>query len=233
MALLEVQAISKRYGEGHTAVTALEQVSFALEAGQLLAVLGPSGSGKTTLLSIIAGLLHPTSGEVRVGGQSVAEAQGGGAAFRRRNVGIVFQDYHLIPYLSARENLLLVPHLDGRVRGEDRARADGLLEEFGLAPRAGHRPPMLSGGERQRVAVARALMNEPQLMLVDEPTSHLDTERGFQVVELLRAQIHGRGTTCVMVTHDERMAAHADQVIRLLDGRVVDRPATGDKDLSG
>lgn len=223
MALLEVQAVSKRYGDGPTAVTALDDVSFGLEAGRLLAVLGPSGSGKTTLLSIVAGLLRASSGSVEVGGQSMADPAGGAAAFRRRNVGIVFQDYHLIPYLSARENLLLVPHLDGRVRRPDRERADALLDEFGLSQRSGHRPAMLSGGERQRLAVARALMNQPQLMLVDEPTSHLDTERGFQVVDLLKTQIHGRGTTCVMVTHDERMAAQADEVIRLLDGRVSGR----------
>lgn len=223
MSLLEVRRVTKRYGTGHTAVTALEDVSFSLEAGKLLAVLGPSGSGKTTLLSIIGGLLSPTSGEITLDGRAIhLHSAREAASFRRQRVGIVFQDYHLIPYLSARENLLLVPRLKGRATKEDKARADALLQEFGLAERARHKPAELSGGERQRVAIARAFMNEPQVMLVDEPTSHLDTERGRQVLDLLRSHIHGRAMTCVMVTHDPRMTESADQTLRLLDGRVQD-----------
>ena len=157
-----------------------------------------------------------------IGGQpvhlrSAAEA----ARFRRTAVGLVFQEHHLIPYLTARENLLLVPHLSGRVTGADRERADALLADFGLTDRAAHQPWLLSGGERQRVAIARALMNEPEVMLVDEPTSSLDTARGLQVVELLKQQIHERGMTCIMVTHDPRMAEHADEELQLVDGRVV------------
>jgi putative ABC transport system ATP-binding protein len=221
MGLLEVNGVSKTFGSGHTAVTALDDVSFGLEKGRLLAVLGPSGSGKTTLLSIIAGLLEPSRGEISIGGspihlRSAREA----AAFRRAHVGLVFQDYHLIPYLSALENLLLVPHLSGRVGREDRERAAGLLSEFGLGERGRHTPAMLSGGERQRVAIARALMNEPEIMLVDEPTAHLDTDRGRHVIELLRSHIRGRDMTCVMVTHDVRMAGEADETLRLIDGRV-------------
>ena len=202
-------------------MTALDDVSFSLDQGLLLAVLGPSGSGKTTLLSIIAGLLTPTSGRGdprRSGGPSAPAREA--ARFRRQNVGIVFQEYHLIPYLTARENLLLVPRLRGRTTSEDRARADSLLGEFDLGARARHKPAQLSGGERQRVAIARAFMNEPRVMLVDEPTSHLDTERGRQVLELLRDHIHGRAMTCVMVTHDQRMTDQADQTVRLVDGRV-------------
>ncbi|MRS12537.1 MAG: ABC transporter ATP-binding protein [Actinobacteria bacterium] len=220
--MFEVRNITKTYGSGRTQVTALDDVSFTLDRGRLLAVLGPSGSGKTTLVSIIAGLLQPTSGEIVIGGQpvhlrSAAEA----ARFRRKEVGLVFQDHHLVPYLTARDNLLLVPHLSGRVSRADRDRADGLLADFGLAERATHKPGVLSGGERQRVAIARALMNVPEIMLVDEPTASLDTERGLQVVELLKQQIHERGMTCIMVTHDPRMAEHADEELRLLDGRVV------------
>ncbi|MBN1192803.1 MAG: ABC transporter ATP-binding protein [Coriobacteriia bacterium] len=219
--MLEVKNITKAYGSGHTQVVALDDVSFTLGKGRLLAVLGPSGAGKTTLVSIIAGLLTPTAGEIVIGGRAIhlhttAEA----ARFRRKNVGLVFQDNHLIPYLSARENLLLVPHLSGRVTHADRERADALLSDFGLEARATHRPSLLSGGERQRVAIARALMNEPAIMLVDEPTSSLDTERGTQVVELLRRQVHEREMTCIMVTHDPRMAAHADESLTLVDGRV-------------
>jgi len=212
-----------RYGSGEGAVTALDEVSFALEAGNLLAVLGPSGSGKTTLLSLIAGLLTPTAGRIAIDGRDLhLDSERAAAAFRRREVGLVFQDYHLIPYLSARENLLLVPHLSGRVERQHRDRAQELLDEFGLSGRAGHKPAQLSGGERQRVAIARALMNQPRIMLVDEPTSHLDTERGHQVLELLRGQIHRRSMTCVMVTHDQRMAGQADETLRLVDGRVAE-----------
>lgn len=223
--MFEVRHITKTYGTGRTQVTALDDVSFSLGRGRLLAVLGPSGSGKTTLVSIIAGLLQPTSGEIVIGGQPVhlrgaAEA----ARYRRTEVGLVFQEHHLVPYLTARENLLLVPHLSGRVTRVHRDRADALLADFGLAERASHRPALLSGGERQRVAIARALMNEPEVMLVDEPTSSLDTARGLQVVELLKSQVHERGMTCIMVTHDPRMAEHADEELRMLDGRVVSEP---------
>lgn len=221
MSLLEVREVSRSYGSGHTQVVALDDVSFDLDKGRLLAVLGPSGSGKTTLLSIIAGLLEPTSGEVRIGGSPIQLRNAReAAAFRRAHVGLVFQEYHLVPYLTAAENLLLVPHLGGRINKSDRERAAGLLAEFGLENRARHTPSMLSGGERQRVAIARALMNDPEIMLVDEPTSHLDTERGRQVVDLLRYHIRGRDMTCVMVTHDPRMAEEADEVLQLVDGRI-------------
>lgn len=220
--MLQVKNITKTYGTGRTRVTALDDVSFSLGKGRLLALVGPSGSGKTTLISIIAGLLTPTEGEVAIGGhpvhlRSVREA----SRFRRENIGIVFQEHHLVPYLTARDNLLLVPHLSGRVRQEHRDRADELLASFGLTGRASHQPALLSGGERQRVAIARALMNIPEIMLVDEPTASLDTERGLQVVEMLKRQVHDRAMTCVMVTHDPRMAAHADERLTITDGRVV------------
>lgn len=219
--MLEVKNITKRYGSGHTQVVALDDVSFSLDKGKLLAVLGPSGSGKTTLVSIIAGLLTPSAGEIVIGGQSVhLHTPREAARFRRSTVGIVFQGHHLVPYLSARDNLLLVPHLSGRVSVGDKQRADALLSDFGLSGRASHKPALLSGGERQRVAIARALMNRPEIMLVDEPTASLDTERGTQVVELLKQQVHERGMTCLMVTHDPRMAEHADQSITIVDGRL-------------
>jgi putative ABC transport system ATP-binding protein len=220
--MLAVKHITKTYGTGRTHVTALDDVSFTLDRGRLLAVLGPSGSGKTTLVSIIAGLLQPTAGEIVIGGKQVHLRSAAEAArYRRTEVGLVFQEHHLVGYLTARENLLLVPHLSGRVTRAHKERADALLADFGLTERAAHRPSLLSGGERQRVAIARALMNEPEVMLVDEPTSNLDTARGLQVVELLKQQVHERGMTCIMVTHDPRMAEHADEELRLLDGRVV------------
>jgi putative ABC transport system ATP-binding protein len=221
MTMLEVRNVTKTYGSGHTQVVALDDVSFSLGKGRLLAVLGPSGSGKTTLVSIIAGLLTPSSGEIVIGGHAVhLRSQREAARFRRSTVGIVFQSHHLVPYLSARDNLLLVPHLSGRISADDRKRADDLLCDFGLSARASHRPGLLSGGERQRAAIARALMNRPEIMLVDEPTASLDTARGTQVVELLKQQVHDRGMTCVMVTHDQRMAEHADESITIVDGRL-------------
>ena len=219
--MLEVRHLTKSYGSGHTEVVALDDVSFSLGAGRMLAILGPSGSGKTTLVSLIAGLLTPTSGEIVIDGKpvhlhSVSEA----ARFRRSRVGIVFQEHHLVPYLTARENLLLVAQLGGRITRDDRERADRLLETLGLTNRSDHRPSSLSGGERQRIAIARALMNEPDIMLVDEPTASLDTERGVQVVELLRSLVSDKAMTCLMVTHDARMAQYADESIRLVDGRI-------------
>lgn len=221
MSLLEVRDVTKRYASGRADVTALDSVSFSVDAGSMLAILGPSGSGKTTLLSIIAGLLQPSSGEIVIDGQPIhLRSPRDAARYRREKVGIVFQDYHLIPYLSATENLLLMPRLGGHVVREDREKAHALLEEFGLSGRAKHVPSELSGGERQRVAIARALMNAPEIMLVDEPTANLDTERGMQVVQMLGEHVRGRDMTCLMVTHDRRMCEGADKVISLLDGRV-------------
>ncbi len=224
MSLLEVKNLTKVYGHGHSQVVALEDVSLGLAKGHLLAILGPSGSGKTTLISIIAGLLSPTSGEVLINGVRIAaNNRRAAAAYRRAQIGIVFQDYHLIPYLTALDNLLLIPHLSGRITRTDRERATQLLCEFGLEMRAKHKPEMLSGGERQRVAIARALMNDPQIMLVDEPTSNLDTKRGHKVVEMIRQHIHSRQMSCVMVSHDPRMCDQADTTLQLLDGQVVAR----------
>jgi putative ABC transport system ATP-binding protein len=221
MALLQVKGITKVYGSDRARVTALEDVSFELESGRMLAVLGPSGSGKTTLISIVAGLLAPTSGAIVVEGRGIhLHGPKEAAAYRRKTIGIVFQDYHLVPYLSALDNLLLIPHLGGRVTRAHHEQALALLDEMGLADRARHVPAELSGGERQRVAIARALMNDPAIMLVDEPTANLDTARGEQVVELLHAHVAGRHMSCVMVTHDPRMAARADTTLSLLDGRV-------------
>ncbi len=223
MSLLEVRDVSKTYGSGRSVVTALQGITFSMEAGSMLAILGPSGSGKTTLLSIIAGLLQPSSGEIVIDGSPIhLRSSRDAAEYRREKIGIVFQDYHLIPYLSALENLLIMPRLAGRVTRAHREKALGLLREFGLEKRAKHSPSELSGGERQRVAIARALMNDPEIMLVDEPTANLDTERGMQVVTMLGEHVRGRDMTCLMVTHDRRMCAGADRILQLVDGRVAE-----------
>lgn len=221
--LLAVEAVTKTYGEGHTAVTAVQEATMHVQQGDFVSLLGPSGSGKTTLISMIGGLLTPTSGSIRVAGTEVGRLSPRElTGFRAERVGFVFQSANLVPFLTARENLLWVAGLKrGRGRSSRRAaqqRADQLLEELGLSRRAGNLPEQLSGGERQRVAIGRALMNDPDLVLVDEPTAALDTALGRQVVQLLRREIKERGKTGIMVTHDLRMVEYTDAVFEILDG---------------
>jgi putative ABC transport system ATP-binding protein len=229
-AILRVSDVRKIYGEGHTEVVALADATMAVDEGEFVALLGPSGSGKTTLISIIGGLLGATSGSVHLGDIDVTSMSARDLTrFRAERVGFVFQSANLVPFLTARENLLYVSGLvKGVSRGQARTRADQLLEELGLADRAGNLPEQLSGGERQRVAIGRALMNDPDLVLVDEPTAALDTGMGRQVVELLRREIKARGKTGIMVTHDLRMVEYTDRVFEILDGRLthVEQPST-------
>ena len=219
--LLQVQDIRKTYGSGHTEVVALAGATMAVDEGEFVALLGPSGSGKSTLISIIGGLLTPTSGSVHIGDTEVTAMRTKELTrFRAGRVGFVFQSANLVPFLSARENLMYAATLVSTPRKQARARADQLLEELGLADRANNVPDQLSGGERQRVAIGRALMNDPDLILVDEPTAALDTERGKQVVELLRTEIKSRNKTGIMVTHDLRMVGYTDRVFEILDGNL-------------
>ena len=228
-ALLRVDGVSKVYGEGHTAVTAVSSATMAVDEGEFVALLGPSGSGKTTLISIIGGLLSPSTGTVTVGSTDVtAMSRKELTAFRAEQVGFVFQSANLVPFLTARENLLYVSSLvKGIGKKQAQQRADQLLEELGLADRAGNLPEQLSGGERQRVAIGRALMNDPDLVLVDEPTAALDTAMGRNVVQLLRREIKARGKTGIMVTHDLRMVEYTDRVFEILDGTLthVEQPS--------
>lgn len=220
--ILQVDGVSKVYGTGHTAVRAVDDASLAVDQGEFVSLLGPSGSGKTTLLSMIGGLLTPTGGSVRLADIEVS-AIGKRALtdFRAEKVGFVFQSVNLVPFLTARENLLYVAGLRrGRNRRQARERADRLLGELGLEQRSGNLPEQLSGGERQRVAIGRALMNDPELILVDEPTAALDTDLGRQVVQLLAREIKDRGKTGIMVTHDLRMVEYTDRVYEILDGRL-------------
>jgi len=219
-ALLRVESVSKVYGSGHTEVTAVAGATLSVDQGEFVALLGPSGSGKTTLISIIGGLLQASSGTVHLGDVDVTALSSRELTrFRAERVGFVFQSANLVPFLTARENLLYVTSLvKGGSRTQAKARADQLLEELGLADRAGNLPEQLSGGERQRVAIGRALMNDPDLVLVDEPTAALDTALGRQVVEMLRREIKSRGKTGIMVTHDLRMVEYTDRVFEILDG---------------
>ena len=216
---IEVRALDKIYGSGERAVHAVRNATFSAREGEFLAVVGPSGSGKTTLLAMLGGLLTPTSGHASVGGVDLTSLGSGQLArFRRERVGFVFQGYNLLPYLSARKNLLAIARIGGLARVASRARADRLLEELGLTGRADAYPAEMSGGERQRVAIGRALMNDPSLILVDEPTANLDTARGKQVVEMLATEVHQRNKTALMVTHDMRMAEYADRRLTIEDG---------------
>jgi len=216
---LEVIELSKTYFGAAEPVEAVKGATFSAAAGEFLAIVGPSGSGKTTLLAMIGGLLSPTSGTGRVDGVAIDRLDARKlAAFRRRRVGFVFQSNNLIPYLTARENLLLMADIGGVDRKTARVRADRLLDELGLAHRANALATELSGGERQRVAIARALMNDPALILVDEPTAALDSARGRQVVESLKAEIKSRNKLGIMVTHDLAMAALTDRILEMHDG---------------
>jgi putative ABC transport system ATP-binding protein len=216
-----MQEVRKVYGSGDTEVVALDHASLTVADDEMLALVGPSGSGKTTLLSIAGGLLAPTAGQVHVGPHEITGyGPGELTRFRRESVGFVFQGANLVPFLTARENLLVVADIAGRRGKEVERRADRLLEELGLAHRRDNAPAKLSGGERQRVAIGRALMNEPELVLFDEPTSSLDSKLGEQVMELIRAEVKGRGTAAIVVTHDARMAGHADRTVEIHDGRL-------------
>jgi len=221
MPALELVDVRKVYRSGDEEVAALDHATLTVGNDEMVALIGPSGSGKSTLLSVSGGLLAPTSGSVVVGGEALGEYSAKALTeFRRRRVGFVFQAVNLVPFLTARENLLVAAELSGTDRATSRARADRLLDELGLGERKGHLPDALSGGERQRVAIGRALMNEPELVLIDEPTSALDTRLGEQVMQLITDEVKGRGTAAVIVTHDERMTHYADRVVHITDGRL-------------
>ena len=225
--LVQLDGAARRFGSGHTEVTALHPTSLSVEAGELLAVMGPSGSGKTTLLSLVGGLDRPSAGRVLVDGEDVGSMRPKGLAIlRRRTVGYVFQDLNLLAGLTARENVTIPLELDGRPIGEARAAADAALASVGLGALADRFPDDLSGGEQQRVAIARALVGGRQILLADEPTGALDSITGESVMRLLRAHCDNGGTA-ILVTHDAAHAAWADRVVFLRDGRLVDeaRPA--------
>ena len=218
---LRFAAVHKVY-EGAVPVRALSGVSLNVETGAFAVIEGPSGSGKTTLLALAGGLERPTTGRVHaVGVELTALGERRLAAFRRAQVGFVFQDFKLIDVLTALENVAIALQIRGQRRNLARAKSRELLARLGLAGRASARPATLSGGERQRVAIARALVSEPRLVLADEPTANLDWATGEQVVQLLRTVARERGATVVAVSHDPRLGRHADQVIQLVDGRIV------------
>lgn len=220
---LEVFNLTKVYGSGNTEVVAMRDVTFAVARGEVVALLGPSGAGKTTLLTAIGLINPPTAGRIVVGGHPVMDADRALvnlAAFRRKHLGFVFQKANLIPFLTARQNVQVALEINDIAPSLARRRAMELLDYLGVADRADHLPEALSGGQQQRVAVARALANQPSLILADEPTAALDGHRGRQVMDLFRKVAHERGAGAVVVTHDHRALDVFDRVVEMEDGRL-------------
>jgi len=221
-AVVEVEACTKTFDTGAGVVTAVDDVSLELGRGELVALVGPSGSGKTTLLSLVGALLTQTAGTVRFEGTDLTELDDRQrTALRATRVGLVFQTAALVPFLTAAENVALVGGFAGMAPAAARSRAEQLLTELELGARKNHRPGQLSGGEQQRVAIARAMLNEPRLLLADEPTAHLDRQRGLQVIDLVVATVHAHQCAGMVVTHDERIASKADRILHIEDGRLV------------
>jgi putative ABC transport system ATP-binding protein len=214
-------SVSKFYNEGAERITALDRVSVSVEPGEFVAVVGPSGSGKSTFLSVAGALLKPSEGEVHVNGKLISSLPDKQLSeIRLREVGFILQASNLVPYLNVLDQLLLVKKMSGKVRAEDRAFAIKLLEELGLGGKLNSYPEQLSGGEKQRTAIARALVNDPSVILADEPTASLDTKRAHEVVSLISHEVKTRGKAAIMVTHDERLLSYCDKVYRMEDGRL-------------
>lgn len=219
MKILEVTNLSKTYGTGETQVKALDNVSLSVESGEFVAIIGPSGSGKSTLLHILGGVDVPTSGSVVINGVDISNLDETALAiFRRRQIGLIYQFYNLIPILTVKENLTLPLLLDGR-KPDERV-VDDLLKTLGLTERVNHLPNQLSGGQQQRVSIGRALINNPALMLADEPTGNLDSENSREIVSLLRKFNKENNQTVIIITHDEQIAMSADRVISIEDGKI-------------
>jgi putative ABC transport system ATP-binding protein len=213
------RGLTKIYGEGDTAIKALDAVSFTINAGEFVVLLGPSGSGKTTLLNQIGALEPSTSGSLNVNGLEIAGmTDKERTEYRRSTVGFVFQFYNLIPTLTAQENVALIAEITG---GDPEARSDTVLDSVGLTDRMGHFPGEMSGGQQQRVAIARSIVKDPPLLLCDEPTGALDLETGRTILDLLKSTTEGEDRTVFLVTHNSTIAEMADRVIRLRDGRIV------------
>jgi putative ABC transport system ATP-binding protein len=223
MEAVQITNLTKVYGTGHTAVTALTNASMSVHRGELAAIIGPSGSGKTTLLTTIAGIIEPTSGRIEVSG--ITSFNDGWkvrdlARFRREHLGFIFQSHNLIPFLTARENVVVALNVCGIKGAKARRIAQELLDYLGVGDRHGHLPAQLSGGEQQRIAISRALANGPQVVLADEPTAALDTERGRSVMELFRKIAREKNSALICVTHDVRMIEGFDRIYHVKDGIV-------------
>lgn len=221
MEILKVENLTKTYGSGEKLVHAVDDVSFSVEKGEFVAIVGASGSGKSTLLHLIGGVDRPTSGKIFVDGNDISKMNDDKlAVFRRRQVGIVYQFYNLIPILTVEENITLPCDLDGR--GVDRERLEMILDSFGLRARRKHLPNQLSGGQQQRTSIARALINNPSLVLADEPTGNLDSKSSEEVMSILKMCNQSYGQTVIMITHNLDIAKQADRIITISDGKIVE-----------
>ena len=219
MKVLDVKNLSKTYGKGDTMVKALDGVSFSVEQGEFVAIIGPSGSGKSTLLHILGGVDTPTSGSVIINDTDISQLDETALAiFRRRQIGLIYQFYNLIPILTVEENLTLPLLLDGRK--PDKKQVQTLIDKLGLSHRLTHLPNQLSGGQQQRVSIGRALVNNPALLLADEPTGNLDSENSKEIIALLRHFNKEFKQTVIIITHDEKIALSADRIISIEDGRI-------------
>ena len=220
MEILRVENLCKTYGKGKNEVKALDNISFSVNKGEFIAIIGPSGSGKSTLLHLLGGVDKPTSGKVFMSDQDVyVQNDEQLAIFRRRQVGLIYQFYNLIPILNVFENITLPLKLDGQKVNEERV--NELLELLGLAERRKHLPSQLSGGQQQRVSIGRALINAPALVLADEPTGNLDSKSSQEIIGLLKHSNKKYGQTLIVITHDENIALQADRIIRIADGQIV------------
>ncbi|MDD3840991.1 MAG: ABC transporter ATP-binding protein [Clostridia bacterium] len=219
MKILQVENLTKIYGKGNTAVTALDNVSFSVDRGEFVAVIGPSGSGKSTLLHILGGVDTPTSGKVYIDGTDIYSLdQSKLAIFRRRQIGLIYQFYNLIPILNVEENITLPLLLDNRK--EDKEHLRELLTTLGLQDRVNHLPNQLSGGQQQRASIGRALVNNPALVLADEPTGNLDSKNSKEIISLLKLYNQRYNQTLIVITHDENIALQADRIISIEDGMI-------------
>ena len=220
MAVLEVKELTKKYGQGESEVIALDHVSFSVERGEFVAIIGASGSGKSTLMNMIGGLDHPTGGSVIIEENDISSmSEDELAIFRRRNLGIIYQFYNLIPTLTAEENIALPWKLDGRK--ENKKRLAEILQLLGLEKRSKHLPGQMSGGQQQRVSIGRALINEPAFILADEPTGNLDSRTGMEIMDILKHANQKYKQTILLVTHDEKIALQAGRIITIGDGKIV------------
>ncbi|EEK72626.1 MULTISPECIES: ABC transporter ATP-binding protein [Bacillus] len=220
--LLKLDKVSKVYGEGNTEVTALHPMSLDVKAGEFIGIVGPSGSGKSTLLSIAGALLSPSKGDIYIREQNITKlSEKEMTDIRLKKIGFIFQFANLVPYLNVKEQLLYIAKLKKENKQESEKRADHLLAAFGLGERKNHYPNQLSGGEKQRVAITRAFMNNPDLILADEPTASLDSKRAREVVEMMKREVKESQKAAIMITHDERMLDVCDRILTLRDGQLI------------
>ena len=226
MEILRVENLTKVYGKGENKVNAVDGISFSVEKGEFVSIIGASGSGKSTLLHLIGGVDRPTSGKVFIDGKDIYSLNDDNLAiFRRRQVGLIYQFYNLIPVLNVKENITLPCKLDGREVGEKRL--DDLLKTLGLDKRKYNLPNQLSGGQQQRVSIGRAIINDPALMLADEPTGNLDSKASEEIISLLKLSNKKYNQTVIVITHDEKIALEADRIITIDDGKIVKDERTG------